>query len=164
MKSSFKPRLVLFQNPMLTQWICIIILQFLWESHAFTLIITFIMFHQLVSIVLNNHLLRDCYMQVIRDSYKTQCSLSSGFFFFFPTNWNLVWNIIMVLFSITYSTMFYFIYWSKPSQYPLSSGNDTQNTKVPAFVHLGQHFTPGYAAPLHPFLSLSCSFLWLLSF
>ena len=55
-----------------------------------------------------------------------------GIFFLF-TNWNLVWNIIMVLFSITYSTMFYFIYWSKPSQYPLSSGNEHSNRKGPCF-------------------------------
>lgn len=71
--------------------------------------------------------------------------------FFFSTNWKLVLNIIMVLFSITYSTMFYFVYWSKPSQYPLSPGNEHPKHKAPAFAPPGQHFTWGCAAPLHPF-------------
>lgn len=54
----------------------------------------------------------------------TRHNVLSSIFFFFCKSWNLVWNIIMILFNITYSMIFYFIYWSKTSQYPLSSGNE----------------------------------------
>ena len=110
---------------MFTQWICIIILQFRWESHDLTLIVSFIKFHHLVSIVLNNHLLRDCYMQAIRDSYKTQCSLSAQ---------TEIWCEISLWSFLASLTQLCFILYIDLSQanIPCYLVMSTQNTEAPA--------------------------------
>lgn len=101
-KSSFKPRLALFSKSHAYLMNLYYHPSVSVESHALTLIIIFIMFHHLCPLYLTT-ICWGTVMQVIRDSHKTQCSL-----FRFSTNWKLVLNIIMVLFSITYSTMFLF--------------------------------------------------------
>lgn len=87
------------------------------------------------------------------ETHTRHSVLSLQVFFFFFTNWKLVLNIIMVLFSITYSTMFYFVYWSKPSQYPLSPGNEHPKHKAPAFAPPRPAFHMGLCSSSAPIFS-----------